>query len=192
MLLPVVRLAAIRRRQMIGRGCDAVLGENAVLDGHLAFAARLLTAANGLDLDAEHACGIEQVCAGRDLALAAGRLKNDSAGSWVCLLAHRLGCMIRSKDMMITRRLYVKWGRMTNNGDESAGRLSTYAANTLYFRQFKEPEKCSCSHHPSCRNDHSPCPSPRSGQRFSLLGRIDLFGHAFATRSEPRVGMGPF
>ena len=79
-LLPVVRLAAIRRRQMIGRGRDAVLGENAVLDGDLAFAARLLAAANGLDLDAEHACGIEQIGAGRDLALAAGGLKNDSAG----------------------------------------------------------------------------------------------------------------
>ena len=89
-LLPVVRLAAIRRRQMIGGGRDAVLGEDAVLDGDLAFAARLLAAANGLDLDAEHACGIEQVGAGRDLALAAGGLKNDSAGRWVGLLAHGL------------------------------------------------------------------------------------------------------
>ena len=75
---------------MVGGGCDAVLGEDAVLDGHLALAARLLAAANGLDLDAEHAGGIEQVGAGRDLALAAGGLENDSAGGWVGLLAHGL------------------------------------------------------------------------------------------------------
>ena len=65
---------------MSGGRRDAVLGENAVLDGHLAFAARLLPTANGLDLDAEHARGIEQIGAGRDFALAAGGLENDSAG----------------------------------------------------------------------------------------------------------------
>ena len=86
----IVRLAAVGRRQMVGRGCDPVLRENALLDGDLALAARLAAAADGLDLDAQHAGGIEQIRAGRDLALAAGRLKNNSAGRWVGLLAHGL------------------------------------------------------------------------------------------------------
>jgi adenine-specific DNA-methyltransferase len=73
---------------MIGRRRDAVLGEEPIFDRHLAFAACLLAAADGLDLDTEHARGIEQVGAGRDVPLAAGRLEDNAMTRRIGGMAH--------------------------------------------------------------------------------------------------------
>ena len=78
--LPVVLLAAVGRRQVVGGRGDAVLGKVALLDRDLALAAGLAAAADGLDLDAQRAGGVKQVRARGHLALAAGGLKDDAIG----------------------------------------------------------------------------------------------------------------
>ena len=79
-LVPVMRLAAVGRRQVIGGRRDAVLRERALLDGDLALAARLAAAADGFDFDAQRAGGVQEVRACGHLALPSRRLKDDAIG----------------------------------------------------------------------------------------------------------------
>jgi hypothetical protein len=56
---PIAALAIIGWAQVIGIGGQPVLRERALHDRHLALAAGLTAAANGLDLDAEGARSIQ-------------------------------------------------------------------------------------------------------------------------------------
>ncbi len=71
MRAPILAFAAVGRAQMIGSRRDRMFRELALLDGHLAFAAGLPAIADGFDLDAHRARGVEERCAVGHLSLAA-------------------------------------------------------------------------------------------------------------------------
>jgi len=71
---------AVGRAEVVDTRGQSVLGKGTLQDRDLALAAGLATAANSLDLDAEGPRGIQQDRAGRYVALAPGRLKNNTEG----------------------------------------------------------------------------------------------------------------
>jgi len=65
---------------VVVRRCDPVFREDPLFDDDLALATRLASVADGFDLDAERASGIQQVCACCDIALASRWLKDYATG----------------------------------------------------------------------------------------------------------------
>ncbi len=83
MLGEVAELAVIGRAEACGGRDDAVFGIGPLFNDNLAFAAGLLPAANGFDLDAEGAGRIQQIRAGGYVALPPGGLEDDTMGGVV-------------------------------------------------------------------------------------------------------------
>ena len=66
---------------MIGARMNGVLGEIALRDVDLTASANAPSAADGIEIDAERTCGLEQACAVSEFAPLAGGCEDDSMGA---------------------------------------------------------------------------------------------------------------
>ena len=82
----IALLDLAERRDVVVRRADAVLGELALGDRHLAAPAQAAAAAHRIDVDAERARDLEQRRAEREAAAPARRREDDERGSltWTC------------------------------------------------------------------------------------------------------------